>query len=244
MAIIDFGSSFVTFFTTAAQDHSIARIQIDATCTVTDERSGTTETYVLSAPCRAEHMYRDESLFIMPSYEFRGIFSQDRCLLLRTHWTSDRDWHEPGSNTERFSRVTLDLRHDAEARVLNDPAAIVAATLANQPLVVTTELRDEARGVHALLTYPIKTQNVIEHPPRFQVDTGPVLLPDFTAAARNPIERFHIAHVVYHRLDRAEFVIRQPVPVGDRDGIPVAVTDYSVIQVHPAQHQLWSRARQ
>ena len=240
MAIIDFARSFVTFFTTPAQGKSIARIQIDASCAITDEGSGATETYYLSAACRSEHMYRDDQLFQMPNYEFCGIFSRDRCLLIRTHWTSDRDWHEPGLNTVRFSRVAIDLRPYASPRLLADPAEIVAATLANEPLVATTELRDEARGIRALLTYPIKTQNVVEMPPRFQVDTGPVLVPALAAATTDAIERFELAHVVYNRLNQAEFIYRRPLPVGERDGASVAVTDYSVPGTMPALNQIWS----
>lgn len=240
MSIIDFARSFVTFFTTPAQGNSIARIQIDASCAISDEGSGMTETYFLAAACRSEHMYLEDHLFQTPNYEFCGIFSRDRCLLVRTHWTSDRDWQEPGVNTERFARVAIDLRPLADARLLASDAEVVAATLANQPLVGTTELRDEANERCARLMYPIKTQNVGEDPPRFQVDTGPLLVPDFASTAPDPIERFDIAHVVYNRLSQAELIYRRPVPVGEREGTPVAVTDYSVIETRPATNQLWS----
>ena len=240
MPVIDFARSFLTFFTTPAQGKSIARIQVDASCAITDERSGATGTYYLSAACRSEHMYHDDQLFQMPNYEFCGIFSRDRCLLIRTHWTSDRDWHEPGLNTVRFSRVAIDLRSYPSPRLLADPTEIVTATLANEPLVATTELRDAARGVRALLTYPIKTQNVVETPPRFQVDTGPVLVPQLAATTPDTIECFEIAHVVYNRLTQAEFIYRRPLPVGERDGAPVAVTDYSVPETLSAVNKIWS----
>lgn len=240
VTIIDFARSFVTFFTTPAQGNSIARIQIDANCTISDEAAGTVETYYLSAACRSEHMYLADGLFQMPNYEFCGIFSRDRCLLVRTHWTSDRDWQEPGVNTERFARVAIDLRPLAGARQLTSDAEVVAATLANQPLVGTTELHDDATGCRARLMYPIKTQNVVADPPQFQVDTGPLLVPDFASTVPNPIERFDLAHVVYNRLSQAELIYRRPLPVGERDGRPVAVTDYSVIESRPATNQLWS----
>ena len=238
--VIDFGRSFVTFFTMPAQGNSIARIQIDAACTVTDEPAGTTETYYLSAACRSEHMYLVDGLFQMPNYEFCGIFSHDRCLLIRTHWTRDRDWHEPGLNSVRFARVAIDLQTYPSPRRLTTVEEIVAATLANEPLVASTLLRDEAGDRRALLTYPIKTQNVVEAPPRFQVDTGPLLVPNFKATASNPIERFDLAHVVYNRLTQAELIYRRPIPVGERDGAPVAVTDYTVAQTLPATNQIWS----
>jgi hypothetical protein len=239
VTIIDFARSFVTFFTTPAQGNSIARIQIDASCTISDQNSGRVETYYLSAACRSEHMYLDDHLFQTPNYEFCGIFSRDRCLLLRTHWTSDRDWHEAGLNTERFARVAIDLQPLPCPLLLASDAEVVAATLANRPLVGATELRDEARGWRALLMYPIKTQNVVVDPPQFQVDTGPLPVPD-PATATEPMPWFDLAHVVYNRLSQAELIYRRPLTVGEREGRPVAVTDYSEIETRPAINQLWS----
>lgn len=239
MSIVDFARSYVTFFTTPAQGNSIARIQLDAICTLSGANGEVTDTFYLGAACRSEDMYHDGTLFLTPNYEFCGIFSQDHCLLVRTHWTSDRDWHEPGGTTERFARVAIDTRPLAAPRRLETPAEIVAATLANRPLVATTELRDEASGQRAVLMYPVKTQNVVETPPQFQVDTGPVLVPDFAATAPLPIQRFDISHVVYNHPGRAEFIARRPVAVAERDGHPVSVTDYSVITRHPAENHLW-----
>src|SRR4051812_16306142 len=144
MAIIDFSRSFVTFF--GRNDGNIARIQIDAACTLIDERTGAQRTYYLIAPCRAEEVYVDTSLLVMPNYEFAGIFAADACLLIRTHWRSDRDNREYGRTTERFDHVEIAARPFADAQPLADGAAILAATLANTPLVGQTEVWDEARG--------------------------------------------------------------------------------------------------
>lgn len=93
--------------------------------------------------------------------------------------------------------------------------------------------------------YPIKAQNVVEGPPQFQVDhplqvPDPLLVPDFASTMPDPIERIEMAHIVYNRLRQAELIYRRPVSVGERDGLPVAVTDYSVIETRPAVNQLWS----
>ena len=237
MDVIDFARSFMTFF--GRDEGNIARILLDAACTVRDERAGETRTFYLIAPCRSERMYLDSQLFQEPNYEFCGIFADDECLIVRTHWNSDRDNREYGRNTERFARVELDIRTHAEARELTDERQIYDATLANRPLVARTELRDEARGLHATLQYPMKTINVLPAGPRFQVDTGPLLLPDFTSTAARAIEQFDLAHVVYHRFDQAEFVLRRPVAIA-RDGAGARVTDYSVIQTFPARNAILS----
>lgn len=237
MDAIDFANSYMTFFSTAGGN--IARIQLDAACTVVDERADTSQSYYLIAPCRSEQMYLDGQLSRMPNYEFSGIFTDEVCLLIRTHWVSERDNREYGSNRVRFGEVHLDIRRFAAPRMLSTNEEIVQATLANRPLIGQTELRDDARGLRAVLTYPIKTMNVLMSPPRFQVDTGPLLWPDFASTADKPIERFEMAYLLYNTFDRAEFILRRPVPIPE-SGQPIAqTTDYSELIIGPARHAIW-----
>ncbi len=237
VAVMDFSRSFVTFFGRDAGN--IARIQIDAACTLTDERTGGDRTYYLIAPCRAEEVYVETSLLVMPNYEFAGIFTEDECLLIRTHWRSDRDNREYGRAMERFDHVEIAVRTYEEGRQLADGAAILAATLANTPLIGQTEIRDGGRGIRAVLEYPMKTMNVLRATAQFQVDTGPLLLPDFASTAPREIERFDLAYVLYHRFDRAEFIVRRPVAIvlGEPDAM---VTDYSVTRIWQATNTIFA----
>ena len=52
MNTIDFANSYMTWF--PHDQGNIARIQLDAACTLIDEKSGKSEQYYLIAPCRAE----------------------------------------------------------------------------------------------------------------------------------------------------------------------------------------------
>jgi hypothetical protein len=234
--VIDFANSYMTFFGKNAGN--IARIQLDAACTLIDETSGASEVFYLIAPCRSERMYLETQLFQMPNYEFCGVFSHRDCVLIRTHWASERDNREYGLNRGRFEDVQLDVRTFPASRTLGDGEAIVEATLANLPLAARTELRDPDHGRRALLEYPVKTMNVLRGPPRFQVDTGPVILPDFLSTAEHAIERFELAHVVYNCADRAEFILRQPVALPDVTRPLARTTDYSTIQIVPAHNEI------
>jgi hypothetical protein len=182
-------------------------------------------------------MYADGQLFQMPNYEFCGIFTADRVSLIRTHWTSDRESVDIHAITDRFDRVAID-RTETEAELLPDVAAVVQATLANRVLVARTKLRDEATGASALLEYPIKTMNVTQDPARFQIDTGPIIVPIFDSTAE-PIGRFAIAHTVYWQDDRVEFVLRKPHDVAPG----VAVTDYTELSFSAATHEIWAERR-
>jgi hypothetical protein len=234
--MIDFVNSYMTFF--GKNNGNIARIQLDAACTLIEEASGAERVFYLIAPCRAERMYGDGALFQMPNYEFCGIFADDEELMLvRTAWVSERDNREPARKRERFDDVTLDIV-TLPSQQLADDAAIVAATLANRPLVARTEIQTEGGARRAVLEYPVKTMNVLREPPRFQVDTGPLILPDL-ASTGPAIESFDLAHVVYCLLDRAEFVLRRPNPVGPTGTL---VTDYSLIQIMPAANSIHTTA--
>ena len=57
VSVTDFSNSYMTFF--AWNEGNIARIQLDAACTLVDEADGSETTYYLIAPCRAERMYLD-----------------------------------------------------------------------------------------------------------------------------------------------------------------------------------------
>ena len=237
MSAVDFAHSYMTWFPN--DQGNIARIQLDAACTLYDERAATSETFYLIAPCRAERMYVDTPLFLMPNYEFAAIWGQDAFVLIRTHWSSARDNREHGFNRVRWADVHLDVRPLAATRLLTDAAAIVEATLANRPLVARTELWDEAHSKRARLEYPVKTMNLMKDPPRFQVDTGPLILPDFASGAPHAVERFDLAHVVYNAFDKAEFILRRPTPIAEGASPTASTTDYSLVQVLPARNDLY-----
>jgi hypothetical protein len=230
MNAIDFANSYMTWF--PAERGNIARIQLDAACTLIDEKTGKSEQFYLIAPCRAERMYLDTPLFQVPNYEFCGIWSADEFQIIRTAWVSARDNRQYGLNTQRWHSVKLDVRTFAHTQVLTDDAAVVEATFNNLTLNARTELYHAESGRRALLEYPVRTMNVMQGPPCFQVDAGPVILPDFSAMVDHPIECFEMAYVVYHTRDKAEFILRKPVPTESDH------TDYSLVQIMAARNEI------
>jgi hypothetical protein len=235
---LDFSRSFVTFFTTPTQGGNIARIQIDATCRVDGwGPDGGAGEFHLIAPCRSQHMYLDGQLFQMPNYEFCGIFALNELVLLRTHWTSDREAPEYAKPEDRFERIAIDLsRTPFEA--LDSDADVVQATLDNRRLVARTELTDETTGARAIIDYPIKTMNVRREPMSFQVDTGPILVPRWDAGELTAPLRFDVAHAVYWQRSRAEFILRRPHTVGEGSDGPIQVTDYSELRFDAATNSI------
>jgi hypothetical protein len=237
VAVIDCAGSYMTFL--GHDGGNIARIQLDAACTLTSAQGGTAETYDLIAPCRAERMDRDTTLLQVPNFEFCGIFATDVCLLIRTHSRSDRDNRAYGRDRERFADVLLGIR--THARPLLTAGEIIAATRANTPLAARTTLHDPAEERTAVLDYPVKTMNIPPQEGRLQVDTGPVLLPDFAATPARATERFDTAYVLYHQFTEAEFILRRPVPLHDVDAaLTDSVTDHSRVTAVTARNELFA----
>ena len=108
-----------------------------------------------------------------------------------------------------------------------------------QPFMARTELWDEARGLRALLEYPVRTMNAYMDANEFQVDTGPLIVPDFAREADRTIERFDMAYVLYNTFDKAEFVLRKPVQVAESGDESILITDYSQVRVVPARHEIY-----
>jgi hypothetical protein len=70
------------------------------------------------------------------------------------------------------------------------------------------------------------------------VDTGPLLVPDFTSAQTNTIDRLELAHVAYNRLDWAEFILRRPTAI-TADGKEVCkILHFSEVRDYSADNQV------
>lgn len=227
MKVLDFAGSFVTFVT---KDRSnAARLQVESRCEIEGEE------FFLFAACRAENMYLERELFKIPSYEFCGVFSKSDHLIIRTHARAGDNNPWAGANQERFAEVRIDVAL-AAAEVLETNEAIVEATLANRSLVGRTELEEAGRRV--VLEYPIKTMNVEGEGEGFQVDTGPLAFLDWSGEAGSLVERFRLAHLVYNRLDKAEFILQVPTALFE-GGVQVStINHYSEVREVPGRNTL------
>ena len=230
MRAIDFSRSYMRWF----GEPNNVRVLIDAACTLVDDETGKSETYYLIVPCRGEYTHADGDLIQMPSFEFCGIWGPEDKRYLRFAWSSDRDHHTYGDKTD-----TLEIRRFEKTRSLEDAESVFRTTVeSSEPLVSRTTIRDERLRLTAVLEYPVNTMNVKDNPMSFQVDTGPMLLPNFNIAPARAVEGLHVAYVVYNRFDEAEFTLRRPVPIMEGDRTLFFRTDYSELRSYPARNEL------
>lgn len=214
------------------------RIQIDATCTISSQLSGESETFYLIAPCRKEWMYRETGLIMDPGAEYRVIFSQNRQLDVAMSVKGHGDWQLP-ARTDGFTSLKFEIRSIA-ATQLQSCEAVVKASEGQAPIVARTEITNAARGLTALLEYPIRTMNYHPERKRFQVDTGPLIFADLSLETTHSIEHCKLAHTVYNTFDYAEFVCRPLTPqIGDNPG-DVRIYHYSEIHRDAVSHALFT----
>jgi hypothetical protein len=223
-----------------------ARIQLDAIIDVIHEATGRRERFVLIAPCRTEWVYAEERLFQIPSREYRNIYSatEQRGMGRAITYPDERSGGQPSRGQPlgaAFPSLVIDIRRFPRARALEAPDAICAAPAENVPLVARTDITDPARGERYILEYPVKTMNHRPERSTFQVDTGPLLVPDFASGEPRAIDRLELAHVAYNRLDRAEFILRRPTPITDAEGRELCrVLHYSEAHEDPARNTLFA----
>ncbi|CAN5487716.1 hypothetical protein BH09CHL1_BH09CHL1_32260 [soil metagenome] len=238
LTVTDFGNSYMSWSIEAdLNDKRVpghmpwgnsARILIDARCTLFDDANGTSlETYLI-APCRTEWMYRENDLIQIPSGEYRVIFSQDRQISVGKH-IDELSARSGSIPTSAFTSLEFAIR-PAPAAALDSDQAIVDATLALKPIVATTEIVNAERGLRAVLEYPIRTMNIHPERVRFQVDTGPIVFPDFSLQTEHLIDHCKLAHTVFNTFDYAEFICKQPTPL-IKDGAEITKV-YHYSDVH------------
>jgi hypothetical protein len=233
--MLDFNRSFLTF--TTLDRGNTARIQIEGRCTLSPVSGGPAQRYVLIAACKAEDTYGAGSLFKQPNYDFSGLFSESDYALYRHFPSAQDNQPESGPLGQLFAGIEIQEASLAAARALPTTAEIIAATLAGLPLCARTLFGTPDGRFKATLDYPIKTINVNQERQRFQVDTGPLPFPCLTGPAERLAEIFVPAFVAYQALDRAEFIIQEPVELAGR---AVTVNHYSSTYVVAAETTLFA----
>ena len=231
MVVYDYGRSFVTFVTQGRGNN--ARLQVESVCTLHDEGSGKTTDYVFFASCKSEDTFAKKDLFYEENYDFCGIFSEEEFVIFRTHSTHTDGFRDEGLWRDRFEDVKFDLV-EVEGDVLDSNREIVQASLDCVPLIGRVEIGEGL--LRAVLKFPIKTMNANDIEDIYQVDTGPLPFPDFGASVDLHVKRLSPAYVAYNVPDFADFVVQQPVSVGNAEAMEV--THYSNPVSLPAKTQV------
>lgn len=210
MQVLDYGRSFVTFVSEGGRYRNNARLQIESRTTLTDTRSGESTRYMFFASCKSEDTFAPTDLFYDNNYDFNGIFSEKEYVIFRTYAQHTWRFREEGLWKGTFKGMSERLV-EAEGTVLGSGEEIVRASMAGKPLIGRVELSSDDGALSAEIEFPIKTMNANDTDWKYQVDTGPIGLPDFGADVDMHIKRLSPAFVAYNVEGFADFVVQQPV---------------------------------
>lgn len=199
------------------------RAPLDARAVLTEQATGLEREYVLTVSCQAEQVWVKRDVWHDPPADMCMIAGHNEFMIVK-RWdrTEKGVMRHPvtlGVQPERqvddpvkcFDRYGID-RATRHGRLLEDIDAIVNALSTSGPVVAQTEY--VTAGFRVLLEYPVKVVNFSERERYYQVDTGPVLLPDPDKAGRPLIGCMQMAFVAHNSRDWAEFLISAPTPVG------------------------------
>jgi len=225
MKPLDYGHSFLI----GKSPRNEVRFWVESRTRIVDEQSGACEDYLQCASCKSEDTFAERNLFYADNYDFLPIFGPARGAIFRR-----KAWLNPNY------RSCLDVQDmwdgpiprlvEAVAEELPTVDAILAATYASRPLVAQTEFRDPEAGLRAILEYPVKTMNTSRQRRLYQVDTGPVALPDLARWRECSVEALELAFVAFNVPHFADVVIEVPTPLPVADGTagpPAQVHHYS-----------------
>ena len=210
------------------------RVAIESRVIVYDDTAGTATAYYLGASCKSEDTYgvrKDYSadgfepgantLLLDPNYDFTWIIGGQSAVIYRRSLTVEGYREIRGDTTEGWGQSRLQLWPAAGAYAI--PAdqfeAAARASDAGHALVGQTEITDPATGLRAVIEYPVKTMNVSRDgfPSKdrgsvWQIDTGPVGVPDLSKRYDPPISAFSLGFIATISLHpvAADFVLEQP----------------------------------
>ncbi|MBY5956941.1 hypothetical protein KUV50_02260 [Membranicola marinus] len=209
---LDYGRSFIC--NTAA--FNSVRMWIESRTIVVDEQSGKEVVYYQGGSCKSENTFGEKDLFYEDNYDFLPIFGDGKVLVFRRHSNVRKD------KNYRSIKKMVDMWGADPNIVLPKPKSITElktwkdiekATAAGTPIVTQTEIWNEETGLRAIIECPCKTMN-ISHPKKmYQIDTGPVALPDLSQRYPEMMEGLRLAYLAFNTDSFTDFVVEVPTPI-------------------------------
>ena len=229
---LDYGLSFIC--NTAA--FNAVRFWVESRTILIDEQKASQQVFYQCGSCKSENTFAEKDLFIKRNYDFLPILGGQDWLIFRRPNQISETYRSVQSSV--WGKPILKLRRPGRANELKSFAAIRDATAEGLPIVARTEIANEETRLRAVIEYPVKTMNIEAERSIYQVDTGPIALPDLTKRYDQPIECLKLAFVAFNAPHFADFVVEQPTAVV-HDGLERPETyHYSNPFSLPAQNRL------
>ena len=206
---LDYGRSFIC----GTAPRNAVRFWVESRTTILDDQADTATDYYQCASCKSEDTFAEKDLFLADNYDFLPILGGGNWLVFRRYARISPRYRTIHPVEKMWGEPRMLLHDAAELTVLDTFEKIRDATAAGLPLVTQTEVRDEQTGLRAVIECPTKTMNISLDKQMYQVDTGPIALPDLTRRFDPQIDSLRLAFIAFNAPHFADFVVEQPTPV-------------------------------
>lgn len=205
---LDYGRSFIIGNGPANE----VRFWVESRTRLIDERTGTYEDYLQCGSCKSENTFAEKDLFQEVNYDFLPVFGPQWGVVFRRQAQLEENYREIRPAAEWWNGQEYHLQ-EGKARELASNAEILEATYTNVPIIAQVEIADTGSGLRAFVECPVKTMNMNRERQQYQVDSGPVMLPDLERHERS-VEGLRLAYVAFNVPQFADFVVEAPTVIG------------------------------
>jgi hypothetical protein len=231
MIPLDYGRSFLIG---KASDNEV-RFWVESRTRIIDEASGQFEDYIQVGSCKSEHTFAEKDLLHEDNYDFLPIFGPEWSIVYRRPAALSERYCDIRPSVEWWDGQKYYLVEGQDVAELHSNEMIREATYDFTPIVTQTEIWNEDTGLRAIIECPVKTMNTRREDNIYQVDTGPVALPDLSRRYDRHVDGISLAFVVFNAPHFADFVLEAPTVVGSEQ-----VHHYSKIVSLEAQNRVYA----
>jgi len=212
---INFNNSFVTWL--SIPENSYGRFEIEAKCTIKNGKENDRSEYLLLAGVMACNVYAENDLIIDPAFMFQAVFSKKEFKIFRTHAIFSPEADSYGRIGEKFKKIDIHL-DKCEATEILSAEEIIESTLRNERIVGMIEYYDKQSNSQIQLEFPVKHINVQKEKKQYQVETGPVTIPEKKSKG-DLINNLNLAYIAFNNSDQFYFVVYKQQKTGYRKSI-------------------------
>lgn len=203
---------------------NLVRVSADSFAAVTDKATGETREYLLGSSCKTEYVNVQEGVWMDPNADLTPIGGSeqimnfkrwDRCgkdVMRYPESLGIQEEKQIETGKEVFCLYGIEVRRRRHRRV-DDLDDLIACFESGEP----TTCRTRVSGEHfeLVLEYPISVVNFSPRDQYYQVDTGPVLLPDLSCKTEEVLPTFNLAYIAHNGGSWAEFIVCRPTALRD-----------------------------
>jgi hypothetical protein len=198
-------------------EETTSRMQLDASCEISEEAGGATQTLYLTAPCRSEFIIAREHLFQIPNSEFRAVVNDAFMVPIAKEISSVCESTQRTPVSASFREFAIDVHKHPSSALVESADGILEASLNGSRVNARSAYRDAQRQLKVTIEYPIKLINLHVKERQFQVCTGAVVLPDLATWDGTGVDRVFLAHVAFSATDHVEFILRRELPLAEHE---------------------------